>query len=222
MGRPVLAQWVLPSIDPRYRAACLATLDPQLVADRLLVVDNTVTNRGVAASWNAGIDEARRRHAGWLVIASESVRFGHRAGLDVELTLRAAGGDVQYVDGLIGWHLIAFRREVLEAVGYFDENFWPAYMEDTDYLIRLHLAGFASPRENDRPGRKQVTSWNVWHTGTEHSLREGLAPIDLVGCRRYFEAKWGGPEPHGGGWRHPFDDRRHDWKWWPTVERAAL
>jgi hypothetical protein len=28
----------------------------------------------------------------------------------------------------------------VQAIGYFDENFYPAYYEDDDYAIRVHLS----------------------------------------------------------------------------------
>jgi hypothetical protein len=220
-----MIQWVLPSVDPAYRAACLDGLD-QYVRDRVLVVDNTKTNRGVAASWNIGIRRAINMGADWLIIMSESVRFKEAGGLDLEEELRA-DHDSQWVDAVgLGWHLVAFRTWVLRKVGFFDENFWPAYLEDTDYLVRMHWAGLASPRRdeypelyNDRAGRRMISGLDIYDAGTEHSIREGLVHARFAEGVEYFKAKWGA-KPPGYAYQRPFDHGDIDWTWWPATRQA--
>ena len=46
---------------------------------------------------------------------------------------------VDYVTGAV----FAFNRQVLDALGRFDEGFFPAYFEETDYCFRARAAGFA-------------------------------------------------------------------------------
>jgi hypothetical protein len=38
-----------------------------------------------------------------------------------------------------GFNLFGISREVIEQIGYFDENIYPAFWEDRDYLHRLQL-----------------------------------------------------------------------------------
>ncbi len=45
---------------------------------------------------------------------------------------------VDYVTGAA----MAFRRDVLENVGYMDEGFWPAYYEDVDFCFRARQIGY--------------------------------------------------------------------------------
>jgi GT2 family glycosyltransferase len=45
---------------------------------------------------------------------------------------------VEYVTGAA----MAFRRQVLEAVGLLDEGFWPGYYEDADFCYRVREAGY--------------------------------------------------------------------------------
>ena len=45
---------------------------------------------------------------------------------------------VEYVTGAA----MAFRRDVLEAVGLLDEGFWPGYYEDADFCYRVREAGY--------------------------------------------------------------------------------
>ena len=212
-----MIQWVMPSVDPVWRRECLATLAPHIV-ERVLVVDNSGgRNRGVAASWNLGIDRAVGMRADWLVLVSESMRFGVAAGTDWEAEVAAASGIYPFVDALWGWHLIAFRTSALQLVGRFDENFHPAYLEDTDYLIRMARAGICSPRENNLP-RLLLTTIDASHTGTEHSIRGGLVEPNLAACRDYYRRKWGCDEPDAVHLT-PFDRPGVSWDWWPAPSR---
>jgi len=45
---------------------------------------------------------------------------------------------VEYVTGAA----MAFRRDVLERVGFLDEGFWPGYFEDIDFCFRAREAGY--------------------------------------------------------------------------------
>jgi GT2 family glycosyltransferase len=38
---------------------------------------------------------------------------------------------------------------LVEKIGYFDENYYPAYYEDDDYAIRVHHSGMKAIRFND-------------------------------------------------------------------------
>lgn len=186
--------WVLPSIDRAWRRACIDRMAPEIRA-RLVVVDNGRANRGVAASWNVGIDVMRALGHEWIVLLSEAVRFGAAAGQDWEEVLTEDEGSA-FIDGLFAWHLIAFRASTIARVGYFDEAFWPAYGEDSDYLYRLHLAGMASPRENDRPGRRQVTGIDATDLGYAHGVKDGLVFVDFGGVADRYRSKWGGDQGH--------------------------
>lgn len=188
------------------------------IAERTLVLDNSHANRGVAASWNLGMDRAFSWGADWLVLCSESVRFGEAGGTDFEAELMADPSQ-PWIDTHLGWHLVAFRTSTLRRVGRFDENFYPAYMEDSDYLIRLHLAGYPSPRENGQDHR-WIIGLDCWDLGTEHSIRAGLVQVDFTPLIDYWTRKWGGQPPRAA-YDRPFGDGAHDWTYWPEREEAA-
>lgn len=212
-----MIQWVVPSLDAAYRAELLASMHPS-IAERTLVLDNAHANRGVAASWNLGMERAFSWHAEWLVLCSESVRFGEAGGCDLEAEL-TADHDSPWIDTHLGWHLVAFRTRTLARVGRFDENFFPAYMEDTDYLVRLHLAGYPSPRENDRPHRWLI-GLDVSDRGTEHSIRAGLVTVDFAPLLDYYRRKWGCDPPSYAHLR-PFGEEARDWTYWPIPRPSA-
>jgi hypothetical protein len=189
----VTAQWVIPSLDPAYQAACLATL----TVPRVTVIDNTGFNRGVAASWNLGIDDALAAGVDWLVICSESMRFGPPGGADFEAGLTGAWTPSRcdhtcvYPCGAVGtgglgWHLIGLSMATVATVGYFDEVFYPAWWEDTDYFRRIDLAGLF---DDQAP----VVTVDAHLIAVEHSFNAGLVPTANWGVTApFYEAKWGG------------------------------
>lgn len=126
---------VIPSIFQPYTDDCLATCK----LSNTLVVDNTVENKGVAASWNLGVQHMYDHHADWLLIISAAMRFGDKGGLE----LVEAMNDDPFAIALegawgLGWHFIAFNRRVFDDVGTFDERYFPGYMEDLDFAYRVH------------------------------------------------------------------------------------
>lgn len=60
------------------------------------------------------------------------------------------------------WSAIVFTRRMVEKVGLFDENFYPAYYEDDDYGIRIYLASFQAAR---------FLKANVSHGGVDGSRK---------------------------------------------------
>lgn len=212
---------LLPSIHPPTTRRCMKTVkafDP-------LLVDNSEVNRGVAASWNIGRARALREGAEWLTVMSAAVRFGESGGHDWEYALETADVDTIVVEAkFLGWHLIAFRRHVLESVGAFDENFWPAYWEDNDYGWRIKCVYGLDP-----PFWRKTEGLDVTDIGPGHALKQVLnkAPShqrpDPDRLLDYFEAKWGGlpskekfDRPWGtmpvGYWPQPQPDGRGGWK----------
>jgi hypothetical protein len=95
----------------------------------------------------------------------------------------------------LGWHLIALHRCLFETVGFFDEAFWPAYWEETDFLYRLKLAGLVGV---DDEGNISHDSWLFVDVDGEFgrqaaTLQDCLAPVNLMESQQRYEAKWGGP-----------------------------
>lgn len=194
---------------------------------RLVVVFNTPAhNRGVAGSWNLGVREMYRAGHDWLVICSAAVRFGEAGGLDFIPALYDApdiGHGIRAVeadDGL-GWHLIAFHRSVFQRVGYFDENYWPAYHEDNDLSYRIQLAYGVDSRAPDFAGPlwPKVTV-DATLDQVAHGIKRGGVSVDLVELERYYVRKWGGTSTHET-FKTPFDSG-HPVSWWPQPAAGKL
>lgn len=205
-----MSNWllVLPVLDPHLGETCLASmvgLDPR----RIILVDNTRRgftypgvkrirpepggNIGVSKSWNLGarrvVDEGRDD----LVICSSAIRFGELGGADLcERLDDTADMWGMEVDNAVAWHLIVFSRATLLKVGYFDEQFYPGYWNDTDYLYRMGLAGLPSPRENGRWMAR--TTLDLEDRGSALGLKGKLVHADMAAEGAKYRAKWGGDQ----------------------------
>jgi GT2 family glycosyltransferase len=99
------------------------------------------TNLGVAGSWNLAIRLAHREP--WLMICSDDMWW------PVNAMHEFAGQSSE--DSLVvsatwpHWCAFTIGMRVVQRVGLFDEGYFPAYFEDTDYERRLARAGV--PRE---------------------------------------------------------------------------
>lgn len=199
-----MTSWVgvLPYVHVPYVQECRRTMVHEF-SQRVRSIDNTRHNRGVAASWNAGVDLMFEAERDWLVVISAAVRFGRSGGMDFISQLEMEGPDdpkadhypdiiprdiVVEADGGLGWHLIAFHRSVFETVGRFDENFFPAYYEDNDMSMRIQH-GFG--RRTQRPIWTKVPV-DATHTMDAHALKLGGVNVNLAANRDYFVEKWGG------------------------------
>lgn len=190
--------WLVPTIDRAWGGECLAGMR---VAN-VLRVDNSLHNLGVARSWNVGIDAARGIDADWLVLCSESVRFGPAGGLDFEASLSG----YCTLSHLSGWHLIALHRDLIGRVGYFDPTFGPAYFEDADYSRRMTLAG--QPINGGEPACRQIEV-DAAEQAVAHTLTAGLVEVDYGAQAAKYDAKWGGPpgaETFDRPWNRPDAD----------------
>ena len=195
----------MPSIDPAYGEACTATMSPML---RKLVVDNTTVNKGVAASWNLGIDAAEQAGADWLVICSESMRFGRAGGEDFEARLGRGvtwgycdrtctedGIGAGYCRDGYGWHLVGIEMAAIRRVGRFDERFYPAWWEDTDWTRRAELVGGV--------GGQKTYGIDAHLAAVEHTLAAGLVTGGWGDTMHVYVEKWGG-QPGDEKWDRPY------------------
>jgi hypothetical protein len=196
---------VMPWVVWDWRHLCLQTCKIDVCE-----VDNSHTNRGVPRSWNMGIDEMRRTDADWLIVMSAAIRFGEAGGLDFiqQLNDHPEHRAISALD-TYGWHLIAFSRETVETTGRFDENFWPGYLEDIDYAIRMYRV------KPDAPWG--AYECDVADAGMAHAIRKARIHHDAEANALYFLTKWG--VPPGQEWhryaQRPFSRPSHPIGYWP-------
>jgi len=166
-------------------------------------------NRGLAASWNDGLIESQQTRADVMIIANDDISMD-RADLRTlsqgALTHRDTGVIIcQGYDGNMHrqqqlQHVVfAINPIAIEKIGYFDENFFPIYFEDTDYSRRCGLAG--------------VTYYDAGPTGIQHRGSTTIKTNSSLYTQNnltfsknfdYYVRKWSG-DPASEQWQYPFN-----------------
>ena len=206
---------VMPYVYQEYAGACIASMDNKFY-DNVLLVDNTVNNIGIMASHNKGIEFMREFDADWLVVVSAGIRFGEAGGMDFinelqyhpdALLVHGAGFWYDKAKGrtarqALGWHLTAFRKEIFDKVGGWDENFTPYGLDDTDLTLRM-IKGFPDTY------KIEVADVDMEHVSTSHSISLAGVKSSYTPRNAYFYRKWGrdGGEWQSMGYDHPFNDQ---------------
>lgn len=142
----------------------------------------TGRNLGVAASWNAILDEVGPAS---VAISNDDIELGQEA---LEALDRASRHhDFVIAEGgpnANGWCLFTQSVRCTALVGPYDENFYPAYYEDSDYEQRLRLAGIVPHYE---PTTLHHYGWATMRVDTSGKIAAGQQR-----CAEYFQRKWGG------------------------------
>lgn len=140
-------------------------------------------NFGVAGSWNYGVENSETP---WVISNFDMV---FKKGTIKELISHLEQG-ADIVTMPQGYCLFACRQSLFDKIGYFDRNFYPAYMEDTDFDRRVVLHGGV---------KKAVTSPDIAvHQGcqTVQGHHGKILGDYLWECHSlnqiYYIKKWGG------------------------------
>jgi GT2 family glycosyltransferase len=114
---------------------------------------------------------------------------------------------------MLNWmSAIGMTRHVLREVGWFDENFVPAYYEDNDYLWRCKLAGVSVvniPSGYFHDGSSTIKSNSVYATRNMKSFPSN---------GEYYRAKWGG-YPGSEQFERPFNGQGNHRDWTLVPDR---
>lgn len=226
---------VLPFAWAPYIAECRATMAPELQASTLFIDDtNPPGTIGIMKAHNMGIDFMKEKDADWLIIMSAAIRFGENGGLDFLKVIEKHAdhhvihGGSENITGdkqadpkggghnkIFGWHLVAFRKDVFEKIGRWDENFSPYGFDDIDLSLRIRK-GIPDVKWDTYP-------CDVTDTTMSHSIN--LAGVEAPSGPRiaYFVEKWG---RHPGawqwdGWEHPFNNPEHSLAYWPPAPNGG-
>lgn len=116
--------------------------EPHKFIDQIRVC-HLPANIGTSGAWNLIIKSFML--APYWIIANDDVSFAE--GFLQEMNEKAQDDEVGMIHGYEGdfqglgsWNLFLIKDWVIQQVGLFDENMYPAYCEDTDYCLRiLHL-----------------------------------------------------------------------------------
>ena len=207
---PVLA---VPVLRPDLVRRMLASVD--VPVGRVLVIDNGAGvgdipgawvvrlpgNLGVAAAWNLAMKATP--NAPWWAIVNDDLTF---APGDLARLAEAMDVPTPHIATLDGFAAFGMNAAALDALGWFDENFHPAYVEDCDMEHRARIA------------RVQVTTLEAGlvHarsstiTLPEYHRQNGRTyPANVA----YFEAKWGGRPRGGEVFETPFGNGHRPDEW---------
>lgn len=203
LGVPVLNR-------PDLLARMIASID--VPVERIIVIDNSIAgitqgiefpantqvvhighNLGVAASWNLIVKASPT--AGWWCVVNSDVEFtaGDLDRLTVQI--ESAPRIFAFLATLTAFGL---TPEVHEAVGWFDENYVPAYGEDNDFVRRCSLAGIAQlalPTAHRHDPSSTIASDLLAFSENGKTFAANMS---------YHRDKWGGA-PGGEAYNTPFD-----------------
>jgi len=98
----------------------------------------------------------------------------------------------------------AIGHAAVDTIGYFDQNFWPAYFEDADYFRRLRLMNVPILTDD----RTLVEHNRSATTRIDPELKR-LKSLFIKYGEKYYLKKWGGT-PGEETFQRPFDDPRFD------------
>lgn len=220
---------VVPYAYQPYFNEFVATL--KIPKENCLFVDDTTPPGGIGImkAHNMGIDFMKERGANYLIVMSAGIRFGEAGGLDflevIEqhpelLVINGAGrvtfeGEEEQVIAM-GYHLTAFKREVFDAIGRWDENFSPYGFDDIDLMLRMKKYFGSEYKVDSIPV-------DMEHVSRSHSIQ--LAKVDAPSAPRiaYFVEKWG---RHPGawqwdGWAYPFNEPGHNLAYFPPAKNGG-
>lgn len=183
--------------------ACLKSIERSSMVAKVTVIDNggqlpelspsvdfsiytPNRNLGVAGSWNWLIDTIAEP----LLICNDDIEFGEHDIKAFYDTYQTSPAGLLYTDNLDFLNMFScfmVRPETIQAIGTFDEAFYPAYFEDCDYFRRMLL--------DHIPWQSVPT--NIKHTPS--STLEAYTPAQMGEHHRqfrknqdYYIRKWGG------------------------------
>ena len=211
------------------RACIDSALSGTVAPDRVYVVDNSggvypprwqdryegrvlayqaSHNCGVARSWNVLCGAASGDGATGIILSNDDITFAPdtiaRLLEVAEANERAA--TVSTIEGQ-RFSLLWLRLAAWQAIGPFDEQFWPAYFEDKDYDHRLLLAGWEHPIAPSAVAHRGSATLKAYNEAqqTEHhrQFRRNMAR---------FVRKWGNV-PEGALWDEPYNGAPPEVSW---------
>lgn len=192
-----------------YLDDCLATL--KLPKENILIIDgDQPSDPGLAGSINEAVDFMRHRGHDWLIIINPAMRFGEPGGLDIIEQLETTEANFVFF-GDFAWHCCAINREVFDAIGKLDPNFYPVYFEDVDFDLRYDLSFGRTNRA--------FLPIDAYNESMNHSVELAGKAIPTNDLIAYFATKWG-KHPMASGiksYDHPFNDKNNRLAYWPPA-----
>jgi hypothetical protein len=192
----------------------------------------TVHNAGLNLGFSAGVNQVILTAPSspyWLIVSNDvKFRPGSLAEIARNMANKGRHRD-SCVWGLVGdpvsqYASFVITKRAIKTVGYWDENFWPAYGEDCDYTARL-LRGNCPLVFETNPNRlAEHVGSAAWQTTGGTSSLAGIItrPGPTFNNFDYLGEKWGGdvcgarygqqPYMRMVGFRNPFNSPQNSLK----------
>ena len=169
-------------------------------------------NRGLSRSWNEGVREVLAAGATHAMLVNDDLHFvagGFSTFVDfarahdplsVAFLQGLETGGSPYAGQVMqqGFACCTLTPAVIERVGWFDQNFTPAYYEDYDYYRRCILSGVAFMTADVLAEHERSKT-----TRDNPEISIGHVAI-MTQNREYYTRKWG--PPGAETFERPFDD----------------
>jgi hypothetical protein len=154
------------------------------------------TNLGCPAAWNL-IIKSYMMSPYWIIL-NHDVAF--TSGFLEDMYIYACNPDIGMVHGASGefgvgtWDIFLIKDWVVQKYGLFDENLYPAYCEDWDYLLRfisepINKAFITKPYYHGETLEYAKSGSQTWREDT--SLKAKLDYARQVNESYYLTNKWG-------------------------------
>lgn len=196
------------------RTCINSALTGSVPVDKVMVIDNSAGqlrahefhnqpvyihtppfNFGCAKTWNMFM----RENDDQVIIANDDVEFLPNTVEHFRDHFKD-GAQFMGANGSNAFSLFCLRKSTWETVGPFDEQFWPAYYEDNDYMRRMKISGipltFFVGHWYHHVGSATIASY----TSAEKS--EHQRQFAANGQR--YKDKWGGP-PNAERYTAPYN-----------------
>lgn len=183
--------------------------DKDLVDVRLVHADY---NMGCAGGWNLGHDLYPKHD---IIFLNDEFQVGRTVFEQLtSLPDSISMGFLKEKEVSHGFSCFLQRRVMWDVVGRYDQGFWPAYYEDTDFTVRAR-------KEKMPDGRPCGEAWLTSEaTSPCHHMYRERGSLDFVTeFRRWneerFALKWGSADADRPAFAKPWDDK-------PPVTEADL
>lgn len=176
-------------------------------------------NLGVAASWNRIITTAWSRGYEFVYIGSNDTILAP-GSLRALVEMEKPENECLWL--LKDFNFWCLRLSVVPKIGLLDENFMPAYFEDTDFHRRVRLAGLGYVHLGDVPIEKNgrvIPAAPATHLGSQTiasdaEYAEHNNNTFNTWNRNHYVLKWGG-EPGQEQFETPYNNPKREITWWP-------
>lgn len=176
------------------------------------IIPNLLKERSLSSAWNLGISQALDAECDFIVVANDDAYLVDDESLEVIIRYMEDNNlwvcrTYPNVDSAWqkGYHFFIIRPEAIDEIGYFDEDFWPAYFEDDDWHYRSIMID---------PSKTDVIMVNIPHeelrTLASMTFDERLKFRDhLEANEARYANKWGGP-PGKERYRIPYQEYKEE------------